>query len=499
MRRFVAARTFLLAASLFLLLASRAIDSAWGLPPAPRRLGYAIDSSHAHAADHVLVKLVAGAARPPGLGEWLFGDWYRAPVRAGEAPIDAVYRWTTAPGVALAELDYLVEAEPLEDAPFALPPASHAALLARQTAFTPNDPLYPRQWNFMPIQAPEGWEIARGSGVVVAVVDSGVSQGSDLACRMFVDEYNVLTDQSSPGSAADNFGHGTHVAGSIAQCTNNDLGVAGVAFEAEIMPIKALDAAGNGSFSNVAKGVDWARSHGADIINLSLGGPCGSQPWPNCSNSILNQAIEQAAAAGIVIVAAAGNSNQQTVMFPGNHPEVIGVAGVDYALNRAPYSNRGSALSVSAPGGNINADLDGDGFPDGILQQTYERGVWDYKYKHGTSMAAAQVSGMAALLWSYVPDANRLQIRQALQDTALDLGAPGKDNDTGYGLVQVADALEALATVAATATPTPTATETATLTPTATETPTLTETPTTTPTPQSRQLWLPLLQVGLVE
>jgi serine protease len=328
---------------------------------------------------------------------------------------------------------------------------------------------------------------------VVAVVDSGVSQGSDLACRTFVDEYNVLTDQSGPGAAADNFGHGTHVAGSIAQCTDNAVGVAGVAFEAEIMPIKVLDASGSGSFSNVAKGVDWARTHGADIINLSLGGSCGSQTWPACSNSILNQAIEQAAAAGIVIIAAGGNSNQQTVMFPGNHPEAIAVAGVDYALDRAPYSNRGAALSVSAPGGNLNADLNADGFPDGIFQQTYERGAWEYKYKHGTSMAAAQVSGIVALLWSHVPAADRQQIRQALQETALDLGAPGKDNDTGYGLVQTAGALAALSAAAATATPTPTPTETptATATPTATFTPTITPTPTPTPTPIGF-LYLPL-------
>lgn len=490
----------ILCGALILLLAPLVVTPAWSLPAAPGKLGYASDASHAHAADYVLVKLAAGVARPTGLGEHVFGTWFKAPVAEGESSIEAVFRWAAIPGVVLAELDYLVSVDPIEGgrSPLSAPrfPLSDPSLLSGQgfrPTFTPGDPLYPRQWNFAPMQAPAGWDLASGSGVVVAVVDSGVSWGDDLACRALVDEYNVLTGLSGPGVAADNFGHGTHVAGSIAQCTNNGVGVAGVAFEASIMPVKVLDASGNGSFSNVAKGVDWAREHGADVINMSLGGSCGSQTWPACSNSILNEAISQAAAAGIVIVAAGGNFNQSAVSFPGNHPEVIAVAGVDYALNRAPYSNRGTALSVTAPGGNLNADLNADGFPDGILQQTFERGVWDYKYKHGTSMAAAQVSGVVALLRSYVPDANRQQIRQVLEDTALDLGVAGKDTDFGHGLVQLSDALAALATVAATATPTPTPTETSTPSPTATVTPTATETSTATSTATATETPTPTL------
>lgn len=460
---------------LILLPASFIAPPAWGRPPAPPHrvsLGFATDTAQAHAYDHVLVKLAASSAIPPELGERVFGDWFTAPVEPEEMPIEAVYRWAAAPGVALAELDYLVQAESLDGINSGRPAVS------RPFGFLPNDPLYPRQWNFAPIQAPAAWELADGSGVVVAVVDSGVSQGTDLACRTFIDEYNVFTNQTGPGVAVDNFGHGTHVAGTIAQCTNNNLGVAGIALGAQIMPVKVLDAAGNGSFSNVAKGVDWARTHGASIINMSLGGPCGSQTWPACSNSILNDAISQAAAAGIVLVAAGGNFNQPAVSFPGNHPEVIAVAGVDYNLDRAPYSNHGQALSLSAPGGNVNVDLDEDGFPDGILQQTIERGGWDYKYKHGTSMAAAHVSGAAALLRSYVPGATRQQVRQVLEETALDRGPQGKDADYGYGLIQIADALVALALLDATSTPTPTPTET----PTPTDTPTPTETPTPTPT-----------------
>ncbi len=492
MQRLILCGLAIFCGALILLLAPRAVAPAWTLPSAPGKLGYASDASHAHAADHVLVKLAAGVARPAGAGEHVFGTWFKAPVPEGESPIDAVYRWAATPGVVLAELDYLVDIDPIdtERSPIS---ALRFPLSDFRPSFTPDDPLYPRQWNFAPMQTPAGWDLASGSGVVAAVVDSGVSWGDDLSCRALVDEYNVLTGLSGPGAAADNFGHGTHVAGSIAQCTNNGVGVAGVAFEASIMPVKVLDASGNGSFSNVAKGVDWAREHGADVINLSLGGSCGSQTWPACSNSILNEAISKAAAAGIVIVAAGGNFNQSAVSFPGNHPEVIAVAGADYALNRAPYSNRGTALSVTAPGGNLNADLNADGFPDGILQQTYERSVWDYKYKHGTSMAAAQVSGAVALLHSYVPDANRQQIRQALEDSALDLGAAGKDTDFGYGLVQIADALAALATVAATSTPTPTPTETPTPSPTATVTPTATETSTATVTPTVTETPTPTL------
>jgi serine protease len=442
--------------------------------------GFARDPRVAHAADHILVHMRPGVPAPAEALAHLFGDWYTVAVRPGETPMATLERWATRPDVVLAELDYLVQVEPLLPIPPAVPAAAMAPVLV------PNDPLFGEQWNLPLIGAPEAWERANGAGVTVAVVDSGVSQGDDLACVSFVDEFNAITDQSGPGTAQDAFGHGTHVAGTIAQCTNNGIGVAGIAHAARLMPIRVLDGSGFGSFADVAQGVEWARSHHADVINLSLGMACSTQPWPQCSSSILNEALAAAAAADIIIVAAAGNFNQDVLAFPGNHPDVIGVGAVDPDRARAPYSNRGEALDLSAPGGNLQRDGNGDGYPDhiAILQQTIVGGVWQYQHKQGTSMAAAHVSGAAALLRSYVPAATRSQIQAALEQTALDLGPPGFDPSFGHGLIQLNAALSRLEVLVAGPTPT------------VIPLPTSTATPTPTPPPGSMTLWLPRLRTA---
>ncbi len=502
-----------LALCLLLLFAARLGPPLRALPAPGNTCGPAAP----FAADAILVKLAPGAIPPPGLGEHLFGYWYRTPIGKNETVPESIRHWRATPGVLLADLDYLLQTDPSAPFPSSLrPPPSDlqsplsalrtALSTALSTALIPNDPYYPRQWNFAPIQAPQAWDMGAGSGVIVAIIDSGVSKGDDLACRAFVDEYNALTNKSGPGAAADDFGHGTHVAGTIAQCTNNGLGVAGIAFDAQLMPIKALDNHGNGSYADVAEGVDWAHTHGASIINLSLGGPCFNG-WPACSSPILNDAIAAAAAADIVIIAAGGNFGGLFVAYPGNHPNVIAVAAADRNLDHPSYSNRGDALDVSAPGGVTDATTE---CSNGILQQTIERGHWLYQCKYGTSMATAHVSAAAALLRAHVPTATRQQIQTALQQTALDLGSAGFDTTFGHGLIQIADALLTLETLGATSTPTPTPTttptptETPTPTPTPTETttPTATLTPTTTPTPTETLTptptvaiphWLPLL------
>ncbi|MCS7038944.1 MAG: S8 family serine peptidase [Anaerolineae bacterium] len=455
------------------------------------RRGFAVDPLVPHATDHILVKMRPGAGAPAGAQKHLFGAWYAVAVGADETPVTALTRWAARPDVALVELDYRVGIEPTESVAAAAPQSGMT-----RAAFVPNDPLYGEQWNLPLIRAPEAWEQANGAGVTVAVVDSGVSPGDDLACVTFVDEFNALTGRSGPGAARDENGHGTHVAGTIAQCTNNGIGVAGVAPAVHLMPIRVLDAAGFGSFAAVAQGVEWARNHGAAVINLSLGMACSTQTWPQCSSSILNEALAAAAAADIVIVAAAGNFNQGVLAFPGNHPEVIGVGAVDQDLARAPYSNRGQALDLSAPGGNLQRDGDGDGHPDhiAILQQTIVGSSWQYQHKQGTSMAAAHVSGAVALLRGYVPGATRGQIRAALQETARDLGPSGFDTNFGHGLIQIDAALRRLEAMVMAPTPTATLTEmpTATMTPTATPT----ETPNPPATPPVTSLWLPLLRRG---
>ncbi|NOZ72221.1 MAG: S8 family serine peptidase, partial [Chloroflexi bacterium] len=476
--------------TVLLLPGAASVSPSLAAPPSPtpwqNKIGAAANPALPHASDHILVKLRAGVRPLPGFSH-IFGEWYRVPVETTTTPLKAMKMWAAQEEVQLVELDYTVQLGPQSR----MAPAATGTLA---TNFIPNDPLFDLQWNFGRVQAPAAWEINTGSGVVVAVIDSGVSRGTDLACRTFVDDYNALTKLSGAGVAVDDFGHGTHVAGTIAQCTNNDLGVAGIAYNVQLMPVKVLDSRGYGSFSDIADGFDWARTHGADVINLSVGGPCYSSEWPQCSNSILNEAIQAAADADIVIVGAAGNFRQATVAQPANHPAVIAVAATNYFDGHAPYSNRGSALSVSAPGGDLNEDTDGDGVGDriAILQQTFERGVWDYYYMDGTSMAAPHVAAAAALLRSQAPTADRLQIQQILESTALDLGDEGFDNTFGYGMIQIADALQAIS--AQFPTPTVTVTATPSSSPSPTLTPTASSTPTVTPTvPLVPAIWLPLL------
>lgn len=390
-----------------------------------------------YATDHILVELAPGGiASFTHDAEGVFGDWLRVRVPAGRSAPEMVAELADRPEVMSASLDYLIQLDPTGSQPFEEPIAA---------AFTPNDEFYSYQWHFPPVQAPDAWDQGTGSGVTVAVIDSGISQGGeDLDCHTFVHPYNTLTDTAGPAAASDDNGHGTHVAGTVAQCTNNGVGVAGIAFNASLMPVKVLDANGSGTDSSLAEGIEWARTHGADIINMSLGFDCGVVGWPACSVGIINDAIEAAVADDIVVVAASGNSSQSVVGHPANHPDVIAVGAVDYNLDLTGYSNRGSALSVVAPGGDTSQDVNNDGFVDGVLQETFDSGGWAYHFFQGTSMATPHVAGAAALIRSLAPAATSTEIRQALESTAVDLGPGGFDNQYGHGLIQILDALEYL-------------------------------------------------------
>jgi len=277
-----------------------------------------------YARDHVLVKLAEGrgvhALSPES--EHIFGSWYRTPVQAHEDVQIAINRLSTSAQVEIVEPDYQLGFGPRG---VQRQNVNRDESVPDDLNFIPNDPLYPRQWHFPPVQAPAVWEITRGGGVTVAIVDTGVAKGTDLACHTFVHEYNAITEQSGPGAADDDNGHGTHVAGTVAQCTNNSLGVAGITDGVSLMPVKALDARGDGYASDVALGINWANDHGADIINMSLAGACNGQSWPACSSSIINDAIEQATEADIFLVGAAGNFGQTSVGMPANQPVVVRV------------------------------------------------------------------------------------------------------------------------------------------------------------------------------
>lgn len=311
--------------------------------------------------------------------------------------------------------------------------------------FVPNDPYYGYQWNFhssFGINVEKAWDIATGEGVIVAVLDTGVAyedfggfrQAPDLRGTSFVEGYNFVEGDAHPN---DDNGHGTHVAGTIAQRTDNRIGVAGVAFNCSIMPIKVLDRNGEGNYAWIADGIYYAVNHEAQVINMSLG---GSEP-----SGTLEEALAYAYRAGVILVAAAGNEflEGDSPAYPAAYDEYcIAVGAVRYDGKRAYYSNSGWYIDIVAPGGDLRVDQNGDGYPDGILQQTFVGDPNDLKYWffQGTSMAAPHVSGVCALLISKgVKDPAR--IREALFLSARDLGDEGWDEEYGWGLLDAWKAL----------------------------------------------------------
>jgi len=304
----------------------------------------------------------------------------------------------------------------------------------------PNDPYYKYQWNFKNINLENAWEISQGAGAVVAIVDTGVAyenygkykQAPDLAGTSFVNGYDFVENDKHPN---DENGHGTHLAGTIAQTTNNNIGTAGIAPKASIMPIRVLDKKGEGTYFDVARGIIWAADHGANIINLSLGGPSSSR--------YLEDACAYAYSKGVTIIAGAGNNSQNKILYPAHYDDyVIAVGAVRFDGTKSYYSNTGSSLDIMAPGGDLRVDQNQDGYGDGILQQTLKNNPrkFEYYFFQGTSMACAHVSGAAALLTSYGINTPQ-KIREALEKTAKDKGKSGWDKKYGWGIVDIFQAL----------------------------------------------------------
>jgi subtilisin family serine protease len=283
---------------------------------------------------------------------------------------------------------------------------------ATQATVTPNDPDWSIQWGPAKINTPAAWDKTTGSsGVVVAVLDTGVQfNHPDLQGRT-VSGYDFVNNDSDP---ADDNGHGTSTAGIIGAASNNAVGLAGMCWSCELMPVKVLDANGSGDYAGLANGITWATDHGAQVISMSLAGTTDS--------STLHNAVQYAHSHGVVLVAAAGNSGSSTPMYPAAYPEVLGVAGTTSNDALYSWSDYGSWVKVAAPGCN-DATVIGSG----------------YGTFCGTSSATPVVAGVAALAKSLQPSATNSAIETAIESSAVRIGS-----SVAYGRVDAAAALSAL-------------------------------------------------------
>jgi len=262
----------------------------------------------------------------------------------------------------------------------------------------------------------------KGAAVKIAIIDSGIDYTHPDLSANYVGGYDFVNDDLDP---MDDYGHGTHVAGTVA-AADNGFGVVGAAPEAEIYALKVLDSNGSGYYRDVIAALQWAVDNGIQITNNSYGSSLAPE-------STVEAAFDAAYAAGVLHVAAAGNSGNppgkgDNVEYPARWESVIAVAATDQSDSRAKFSCTGSAVELSAPGVQVNSTLLGGGYGEGS----------------GTSMASPHVAGTAALVIAAGITANNDELRQRLVDTAYDLGVPGLDAKYGYGLV---DAVAAAAGV----------------------------------------------------
>jgi len=346
---------------------------------------------------------------------------------------------------------------------------------------TPNDPQYGNQWHYFApaashygVDAPDAWDITTGSSsVYIAVLDTGITDHADLSGR-WTGGYDMISnptvgndgdgrdsDPHDPGDwvaanecyagspAMDSSWHGTHVAGTIGAASNNGVGVAGLNWVSQVIPVRVLGKCG-GSTSDIADAIRWAaglpvsgvpnNTHPAQVINLSLGG------YGTCDVA-MQSAVNAAYGAGSTVVVAAGNSNANAGDYtPGNCNNVITIAATDRNGDRAYYSNYGATVEISAPGGAQSYDNDPNGVLSTLNTGTTVPASDTYEYYQGTSMAAPHVAGIVSLLYSVDPSITPAQALSTIQSTVTSFPAGSTCNTSicGSGIINAASALASL-------------------------------------------------------
>ena len=280
----------------------------------------------------------------------------------------------------------------------------------------PSDPMISQQWHISKISAPAAWDTSHGDGVVIAILDTGVTcTHPDLAGKCVSAGRDFINNDDD---ASDDHGHGTHVAGIAAASTNNGIGGAGVGYNARVLPVKVLGANGSGPTTAIARGIDWASQQpGVRVINMSLGAELGH------SDALMADAVNLARSRGVAVIAAAGNGATSTFTTPAAEAGVIGICATDPTDQRATFSNYGPNSKLCAPGAQILST---------VKNGTYE--AWS-----GTSMASPVAAGVMALAAAACPDCGLSEL-----ETRLLAGDPiTTDRPTGGRRVNAARAVQA--------------------------------------------------------
>ena len=320
------------------------------------------------------------------------------------------------------------------------------------TFIPPNDTEYAQQWSLPMLSLPGAWQISTGENVTIAVIDTGIDLNHDDLIENISDQgFDFISNTASSGdgngrdldpSDVGTSLHGTHVAGIIAAQANNNLGVAGIAYDATIMPLRVLGVNDVGADSDIAAAILYAAGLAedgdpspespADIINLSLGGPDIS--------ITLKSAVEKAINQGVIVIAAVGNGSSSDNFYPAAYENVIGVSAINEEKKRSSFSNFGEYIDVTAPGGTGSSGELFDGFQDGILSTLQAS---EYGELKGTSMAAPHVAGVAALMKSVNSSIDHLSFLMALNSGLLtdELPETSLFNFYGNGLINAAKAV----------------------------------------------------------